>query len=89
MKVKTKIQKWGNSLAIRIAGNLRNIPHFEAGMPIEVEVSEEGLLVKKCKQSKRLALPFSEADLLKGMTPKTAHADALATPLPNEYRHRD
>lgn len=89
MKVQTKIQKWGNGLAIRIAGNLRYVPHFEADMPIEVDVSEEGLVIKKSSASKRVALPFTEADLLQGMTPEKAHADELAVPLADEYKHHD
>ena len=47
MKIETKIQKWGNGLAIRIAGIMRDIPHFQEGTPVEVEVNEEGLTIKK------------------------------------------
>lgn len=32
----------------------------------------------------KLAMPFSEADLLKGLTPKKAHADEVADFLPHE-----
>ncbi len=87
MKVQTKIQKWGNGLAIRIAGIMRDIPHFKEGTPIEVEVFENGLKIKKfqSKQKKHLSLPFSEAELLKGITTKTAHADLIANPLNGEY----
>jgi antitoxin MazE len=85
MKVKTKVQKWGNGLAIRISGVMRDIPCFTEGMPIEVEVSEQGLEIRKLEASKQLALPFSEAELLEGMTPKTAHSDLIATPLPGEF----
>lgn len=46
MKVHTTIQKWGNSLAIRITGPLKTIPHFVVDMPIEIDVSENGLLIK-------------------------------------------
>lgn len=45
MKVQSTIQKWGNSLAIRITGPLKTIPHFTADMPIEIEVSEKGLSI--------------------------------------------
>jgi len=32
MKIHTTIQKWGNSLAIRITGSLKTIPHFTANL---------------------------------------------------------
>ena len=38
MKIQSTIQKWGNSLAIRITGPLKTIPHFTADMPVEIEV---------------------------------------------------
>ena len=73
MQVQSKIQRWGNGLAIRISGLMRDIPHFEEGMPIEVEVTEEGLVVRR--QTKEKA--FSEAELLKDMTPYMAHAEEM------------
>lgn len=76
MKVQAKIQKWGNGLAIHIADVMRDVPHLKEGMPIEVEVFEDGLEIRKLK-SARLVLPFSEAELLKGMTPETAHANII------------
>lgn len=80
MRVQAKIQKWGNGLAIRIAGVMRDIPHFKEGTPIEVEVFEDRLEIRKLRSGLRSRLPFDEATLLKGMTPKTAHADIIATP---------
>lgn len=85
MKVQAKIQKWGNSLAIRIAGPVRDVPNFKEGMPIEIVVSEDGLEIHKLPSAKHLAFPFTEAELLKGMTPNTAHADIIANPIASEY----
>lgn len=81
MKVKAEIQKWRNGLAIRISGVMRDIPRFKEGMPIEVEVFEDGLEIHKLPRRTFLKLPFSETALLKGMTPKTAHADIIANPV--------
>ena len=79
MKVQTKIQKWSNGLIIRIAGIMWDIPHFKEGALIEVEVFENRLKIKKfqSKRKKHLSLPFSETELLKGMTIKTAYADQI------------
>ena len=84
MKVHTKIQKWGNGLALRIAGVMRDIPHFQEGSEVDIEVTEEGFTLRKAASVKKLQLPYSEADLLEGMTPFVAHADELATTLNSE-----
>lgn len=85
MKIQAKIQKWGNSLAIRIAGVMRDIPHFQEGMLIDIDVSEEGLNIRKLQAKKKLILPFNETELLKDMTPLSAHADLLSPLLKGEY----
>ncbi|MBP6104063.1 MAG: transcriptional regulator [Gammaproteobacteria bacterium] len=85
MKVNSKIQKWGNGLAIRISGLVRDIPHFKEGMPVEIEISERGLKIRKLQSKARFLLPFSENFLLEGMTPQTAHADIITNPLKGEY----
>lgn len=77
MKIQTTIQRWGNSLAIRITGPLRTIPHFTANMPIEIEVNEQGLMIHPILSKKRKLLVFNEAQLLKGLTAKKAHADEI------------
>ena len=82
MKVHSKIQKWGNGLALRVGGIMREIPHFKEGTEVEVEVTEEGFTVTKSK--KRKPFPFTESDLLEGLSPDTAHADLLASPLSQE-----
>lgn len=78
MKVQTTIQRWGNSLAIRITGPLKTIPHFSENMPVEVEVNEEGITVQPIKKKKGKLFLFKEAQLLKGLTAKKAHADEVA-----------
>lgn len=83
MKIQTTIQKWGNSLAIRITGPLKTIPHFSANMPVEIEVSEKGLKIQAIKKQKK-KLRFTEAQILKGLTAKKAHADELI-----EVDHRE
>lgn len=77
MEMRTKIQKWGNSLGLRISGPIRNIPKFKANMFVNVKITEKGIEVLPAKRSKK-ALPFCEAQLLKGLTQWTSHADVLA-----------
>ncbi len=87
MKMHTRIQKWGNGLALRVGGAMRDIPHFKNGTEVDVEITEEGFTVKKSISKKNRLLPFSEAQLLDGLTYELAHADLLAAPLKKEFGH--
>lgn len=89
MKIHTTIQKWGNSLAIRITGPLKTIPHFAANMPIEIEVNEKGLTIYPVSPKKRKLLLFNEAQLLKGLTVKNSHADEIVDIHDREFKEHD
>ena len=78
MKIEMHIQKWGNGLALRVSGIMRDIPHFKEGMLVMVDVNEEGFTVKKIKEQPERKKRFSEKELLKGLTAYTAHADEVA-----------
>ena len=84
MHVEAKIQKWGNGLALRVSGVMREIPGFQEGAIVDVEVTEAGLVVRKRQEPSRHPLPFSEEALLAELDKKSAHADLLAEPLPQE-----
>ncbi|MFM8454702.1 MAG: transcriptional regulator [Gammaproteobacteria bacterium] len=88
-RVSTKIQKWGNGLALRISGLMRDIPHFNEGTPVEIEISEDGFVVKKVVPKKRikkkLKLPYSEKKLLEDLEPYRAHVDLLASISGDEF----
>lgn len=89
MKIHTTIQKWGNSLAIRITGPLKTIPHFTANMPIEIEVNERGLTIHSIAPKKRKLLLFNEAQLLKGLTVKKSHADEVVDIYHGEFDNHE
>jgi len=77
--VHAKIQKWGNGLALRVAGLIRDIPGFKQDTPVDVEVFEDGFIVRKTRtQGRRFQFPIKETDLLNGLTAENAHADELA-----------
>lgn len=78
------IQKWGNGLGLRVGGLMREIPKMEVGMPVDVEIFEDGFTVKKAVKSKRL-FPFTEAELLKGLTPEGVHSDLLGSVSDREF----
>ena len=83
MKIHARIQKWGNGLALRVGGAMRDIPHFQEGTEVDVEITEEGFTVRKSASNKML-FPFSESTLIDGLTHELAHADLLAMPLASE-----
>lgn len=40
------IQKWGNSLAIRIPATIARSGHFQQGTPVELEIKEGAIIIK-------------------------------------------
>lgn len=84
MKVHAKIQKWGNGLALRISGAMRELPHLQEGMLVDVEINEDGFTVKKSFLCHKKKFPYTEKELLKGLSAAKAHSDLLASPLLNE-----
>lgn len=89
MKIHTTIQKWGNSLAIRITGPLKTIPRFSANMPIEIEVNKSGLTIHPFISQKRKLLLFKEAQLLKGLNSKKVHADEVTDIYHQEFENHE
>lgn len=84
MKVHAKIQKWGNGLALRVSGIVRDYPHLKEGSEVDIEVTEDGFIVSKSVLKVKQLFPFSESQLLKGLSPELAHADLLSSPLEQE-----
>jgi antitoxin MazE len=71
-----KVQRWGNSLAVRIPASIARNAHFEAGTPVEVALQEVGIAVK----------PIGERNLslnerLEMFDPKKHGGEAMATGL--------
>lgn len=55
------VQKWGNSLAVRIPASLARSAHFHIGTPVELLVHQDGIVVramgeKKLTLDERLAI---------------------------------
>lgn len=66
----SRIQKWGNSLAIRIPQTLAGQLEVEAGATVELQV-REGELVVRPVRSKKLSL----GKLLKNCRPSQLHGE--------------
>jgi antitoxin MazE len=73
--VKAKVQRWGNSLAIRIPKSFAEEVGLEAGSPVELRLVDGGLLVEPAPDES-----LSLDDLLDGVTKANIHAEVDAGP---------
>ena len=84
-KFEGTIQPWGNSLGLRITRPMADLAHLAKGSKVEIEITEEGIIVKPIEKSRIcLELPYSEAELVRGLTPSKAHADELPALISSE-----
>ncbi len=67
--MQTKVQKWGNSLGVRIPRGLAEKVGLGAGTEVSL-TAKDGELVLRPSVPTRLRLP----DLLAGITPENTHA---------------
>jgi len=60
------------------------LPHLKENMVVNVHITSLGLEIRPVVAKKRKKLPYGEAELLKGLTAKRAHADELIAPSKKE-----
>lgn len=75
------IQKWGNSLAVRIPVAIARRSHFEVGTPVELVVQKDGVVIR-VTGNKVLTL----AERLEKFDPKLHGHEVMATNLVGEER---
>ena len=68
----TTIQRWGNSLALRIPKSYAHDARLSKGTAVDIKVDHGRLVIKPSKPARE-----SLAALLKGVTPANLHGDAL------------
>ncbi len=68
--MQTKIQKWGNSLGLRIPKSFAEQAGVEAGSEVDLSV-EDGELIVRPRRSPRYGLK----ELLRSVTPKNVHRE--------------
>lgn len=74
--MQTKVQKWGNSLGLRIPKSFAQEAGVEAGSEVDLSV-EDGDLIVRPRRGPRYRLK----DLLRGVTAKNVH-DEIETGSP-------
>ncbi|WLR51908.1 AbrB/MazE/SpoVT family DNA-binding domain-containing protein [Bacillus tianshenii] len=69
IQVTTKVQKWGNSLAIRIPSHVAEAISIQQGSEIELTVENDVLVLKPKKKKPQLD------ELLSKITPENRHKE--------------
>jgi antitoxin MazE len=79
--MQSEIKRWGNSAAVRLSSKILAQARLDVSSPISIDVKAGKIVIESTeKASRKLKLPFSEADLLKGLDAYGAHADELIEP---------
>ena len=73
--MKTRIQKWGNSLALRIPKSFAAETHLEQGTLVELSLHDGRLIVEPLPQSS-----VTLTDLLKDVTAENLHDEVDTGP---------
>ncbi len=68
------LQKWGNSLAVRIPVAVARSARFKVGQPVEVSAQESGVLIKAIGEPRRTL-----AQKLAAYDPERHGGEAMAT----------
>jgi len=70
--VNTKIQKWGNSLGMRIPGHLAKEAGVQEGTGVDIRVVRGRLVISVLRRTK-----YSLAELVAGITPGNRNSTLL------------
>ena len=68
--MQTKVQKWGNSLGLRIPKSFAEQAGVEAGSEVDLSVEDGELIVRPRRTPK-----YDLKDLLRGVTAKNVHKE--------------
>jgi antitoxin MazE len=74
VKVEQTVQEWGNGLGVRITSAVAKAAKFSRGLPVTVEVVEEGILVRPAASKPKLTL----AQKLKAFDPAVHGGESMA-----------
>ena len=66
----TKVQKWGNSLAVRIPRSVAEDTQLSSGKTVNLVVHDGQIVIAPTRQRQ-----FRLKDLLRGVTPRNRHAE--------------
>ena len=64
----TTVQKWGNSLGVRIPRAVAASARLRPGTPVEISTEDQGIVIRVAERPR-----YSLVDLLKGVTRANLH----------------
>ena len=73
--MKSRVQMWGHSLALRIPKSLAAATHMEPGTPVELLLQDGKLVVSPLHPA-----TFTLAELVEGITPENRHGEVDTGP---------
>ena len=73
--MKSSVQQWGNSPAIRIPKHMAKEMSLKKGTPVELRLSEQNLVVSPAKCPR-----YTLEELLAGITPENLHEEIPTGP---------
>ena len=84
--MRSEIKKWGNSAAIRLPGKILAEARLGVNRPVSMVVKGRKIIIEAVQEPRevRIDLPYSEADLIRGLSSENAHAELLTEPLDEE-----
>ncbi|OGF66115.1 MazF family transcriptional regulator [Candidatus Giovannonibacteria bacterium RIFCSPLOWO2_02_FULL_43_11b] len=66
----TKVQKWGNSLAVRLPREVAEKFKLGEGTTVEIKSEDYGIVIKPAKKQK-----YTLEELVAGITPENRHEE--------------
>jgi len=66
-----KVQKWGNSLALRLPKGLADEIDVRLGSPVEIKVKGDSIVIEPVREKKKYTLD----KILEGVKPDTLHVE--------------
>ncbi|MAB35506.1 MULTISPECIES: MazF family transcriptional regulator [Thalassospira] len=83
--MQSEIKRWGNSAAVRLSSKILAQARLDVASPVSIDVKGGKIVIEAAsKATRKINLPFSEAELLVGLDAHGAHADDLALPSASE-----
>ena len=79
--MQSEIKRWGNSAAVRLSSKILAQAKLDVSSPINIDVKAGKIVIEALAEpARKVKLPFSEADLLRGLDAQGAHANEVAVP---------
>ncbi len=85
MQTQSKVNMWGNSLAIRITSAMANVAHLKKGSYVAIEATKDGISIKPLTKKPRLL--FSEAELLADLPSENVVKELMPSHLKSELEY--